>query len=205
MLITISRQFGAGGSRVAQLSAEHLGWTVVDNELIEAVARRAGMTPDEVARREERTPTFVERLARALVAAPVEVLTPGIPLENLDEASLVRMTERVVEEIATGGRVVLVGRAAVAVLASRPEALHVQLVAPRAFRTGIIVEREGVSPERAGELIDQRDEHRRAYHEEFYHRDWSDPAGYHMVLNTAALGFDGAADVIVARARAMGW
>lgn len=205
MLITISRQFGAGGSAVARMVAGKLDWTVVDNELIEAVARQAGMAPDEVARREERPPTFVERLARALVAAPVEVLTPGIPLENMDEASLVRITERVVEEIATRGRVVLVGRAAVAVLASRPEALHVQLVAPREFRTRVIMQREGVSAERAGELISQRDEHRRAYHEEFYHRDWTDPAGYHMVLNTGALGYDGAADLILARARVLGW
>ncbi len=205
MLITISRQFGAGGSAVARLAAGQLGWTVVDNELIEAVARQAGMSPDEVAKREERPPSFVERLARALVAAPVEVLTPGIPLEDLDEASLVRITERVVEELATKGRVVLVGRAAVAVLASRPEALHVLLVAPRDFRVRVVMEREHLSAERAGELTDERDEHRRAYHEEFYQRDWADPAGYHMVLNTAALGYDGAADLIVARARAMGW
>jgi cytidylate kinase len=205
MLITISRQFGAGGSRVAQLAAGQLGWTVVDNELIEAVARRAGMSADEVAKREERPPSFVERLARALVAAPVEVLTPGIPLENLDEASLVRITERVVEEIAMKGRVVLVGRAAVAVLASRPEALHVQLVAPREFRVRVIMEREQIDSGRAERLLDERDEHRRAYHQEFYHRDWTDPAGYHMVLNTAALGYDGAADLVVARARAVGW
>lgn len=40
MLITISRQFGAGGSIVARKVADALGWTVIDNELVGEVARR---------------------------------------------------------------------------------------------------------------------------------------------------------------------
>ena len=65
MLITISRQFGAGGSLVAQLVAEKLGWSVIDNELVNEVARRIGKPAEEVAEREERVPSFVERLSRA--------------------------------------------------------------------------------------------------------------------------------------------
>ena len=45
---------------------------------------------------------------------------------------------------------------------------------------------------------------RARYNREYYHRDWNDPVNYHMVLNTEALGFDGAAEMIVARARGMG-
>jgi hypothetical protein len=36
-------------------------------------------------------------------------------------------------------------------------------------------------------------------------RDWSDPVNYHMVLNTELLGCEGAADLVIARARALGW
>ena len=43
MVVTITRQYGAGGSRVAQLVAQALGWTVIDNEFVEAVASRAGL------------------------------------------------------------------------------------------------------------------------------------------------------------------
>ena len=92
MLITISRQFGAGGSAVAQMVADRLGWTVVDNELVDQVARRAGLAPEVVAEREERVPSFGERLARALVAAPEEVVVPPAPITDLDEAGLVRVT-----------------------------------------------------------------------------------------------------------------
>ena len=60
-------------------------------------------------------------------------------------------------------------------------------------------------PEEAAPVTDETDKNRARYHRQHYQRDWSDPTHYHMVLNTAALGLDGAAEVIVARARAMGW
>jgi len=49
MLITISRQFGSGGAEVAKRVADRLQWRVADNEFVERVAVRAGLTPDEVA------------------------------------------------------------------------------------------------------------------------------------------------------------
>lgn len=205
MLITISRQFGAGGSLVARLVAEQLGWSVIDNELVDEVARRIGKPTEEVAEREERVPSFVERLARALVASPEVPLVTSTPVESLDEAEVVKMTEVVVAEVAQEGRVVLVGRAASAVLARELGAIHVQLVAPRAFRVKVVMERSAVDARAAEKQIGETDAQRARYHKQYYGRDWSDPVNYHMILNTGALGFEGAAELIVARARAMGW
>jgi cytidylate kinase len=208
MLITISRQYGAGGSEVAALVAKTLGWRVVDNELVERVAARAGLTPEDVAQLEERVPTFIERLARTVIAATPELVVPpdaGGTAPALAEADLVRLTERVVEEAAAEGRVVLVGRAAPAVLAREQDAIHVKVVAPRDWRVRAIAARLGVPPDEAARLTDETDKNRARYHRQYYHRDWADPANYHLVLNTAALGLEGAAEVIVGRARALGW
>ena len=205
MLITISRQFGAGGSLVAQLVARELGWSVIDNELVDEIARRIGKPVEEVAEREERVPTFVERLARALVASPEVPLVSATPLDSLDEAEMVKVTEAVVGEAAQEGKVVLVGRAASAVLARESGAIHVQLVAPRSFRIRVVAERSGMDGKAAEKRIGETDGQRARYHKQYYNRDWSDPVNYHLVLNTGALGFEGAAGLIVARARAMGW
>jgi cytidylate kinase len=208
MLITISRQFGAGGSEVAARVASTLGWRVVDNELVERVAARAGLTPEDVAQREERVSTFIERLARTVVAATPELVVPpeaSGTAPSLSEADLVRLTERVVEEAAAEGRVVLVGRAAPAVLARERDAIHVKVVAPRDWRVRAVAERLDLSPEEAGKLTDETDKNRARYHRQHYQRDWSDATNYHLVINTAALGLDGAAEAIVARARALGW
>jgi cytidylate kinase len=208
MLITVSRQFGAGGSQVGARVAQALGWRVVDNELVERVAARAGLAPEDVAHLEERVTTFIERLARTLVAATPELLVPaeaGGTAPPMSEADLVRVTELVVEEVAAEGKVVLVGRAAPAVLIREREAIHVRVVAPRDWRIRAVAERRGISPEEAAILTDETDKMRTRYHRQHYHRDWADPANYHIVLNTAALGHDGAAELVVARARALGW
>ena len=208
MLITISRQYGAGGSEVAARVARALGWRVVDNELVERVAVRAGMAPEDVAQLEERVSTFIERLARTLVAATPELLVPpeaGGTAPTLSEDDLVRVTELVVEEVAAEGRVVLVGRAAPAVLARERDAIHVKVVAPREWRIRTAAARLGVSAEEAAKVTDETDKMRARYNRQHYQRDWNDPENYHLTLNTAALGLDGATEVVVARARTLGW
>jgi cytidylate kinase len=201
MLITISRQYGAGGAEVARRVADALGWRVVDNELVNRIAERAGLSPDDVKDREERVPGFVQRLARTLVAATPELFPPPQAegtVPKLQEEDLVRITESVVAEVASEGRVVLVGRAAAAVLASERDALHVRVVAPREFRIQAVAGRLGVPPADAEKILDETDRTRARYHRQYYQRDSQDPVGYHMVLNTAALGVDGAAKLIVA-------
>jgi cytidylate kinase len=202
MIITISREFAAGGSEIARLVADRLGWTLVDNQVIDEVAARAGLTRDEVAEREERAPGFVERLARTLATSVPEFVVPeGSALPDSTEEMLVRITERVVAELAAGGRVVMVGRAAPAVLASHPAALHVRVVAPRAVRIERAMARLGLDRKQAEKLLDETDANRARYHRQYYGRDWVDPINYHLTLNSSALGLEGSADVIVSRAK----
>ena len=198
MLITISRQFGAGGSEVAARVARALDWKLVDNELVERVAARAGLTLEDVAQREERVPSFIERLAKTLVAATPELVVPPEAegtASSLSERDLVRVTELVVEEMAAEGRVVMVGRAAPAVLARERDAIHVKVVAPRPWRIRAAAARLGIPESEAATVTDDTDKNRARYHRQYYQRDWSDSSNYHLVLNTAALGLDGAADV----------
>jgi cytidylate kinase len=207
MLITISREFGAGGSLVAEHAARALGWRLVDNDFVARVAARAGLPEAMVAMRDERAPGFKEWLLRALSRAAPELISPPSPLRpaELEEAALVKVTESVVADLATEGRVILVGRAAPAVLARKEDALHARVVAPRADRIRAVMARQGLGPADAERLMDDTDENRRRYHREYYDRDWADPTHFHLVLNTGLLGYDGAGDVIVDRARRLGW
>jgi cytidylate kinase len=206
LIITLSRQYGAGGAEVAKRVADRLQWRVADNEFVERVAARAGLTPDEVAVREERVPNFLERLAWALASASAELAVPtGATMEGLSEPLMVRVTESVVAEIAREGRVVLVGRGAAAILGERERTLHVQVVAPAGIRVERIAGRLGVPLDEAKKLVHESDGRRSKYHKEYYGRDSADPVNYHMVLNTGYLGLDGTADLIVREAGRRGW
>ena len=204
MIITISRQLGAGGGDVAQAIADRLGWSVIDNELIDEVAARAGMPAEEVAERDESAPGFIERLARTLATAMPEFVAPeGGTLPELTEERLVKVTERVVADLAAQGQVVLVGRAAPAVLETHPNALHVRVAAPVAYRAARLVERDGIDLKEAEKLIHEVDGNRGRYHKQYYGRDWDDASNYDLVVNTGRLGVEGAVDVILDRVARM--
>lgn len=207
MLITISREFGAGGSLVAEHAARALGWRVVDNDFVARVAARAGLPEATVAMRDERAPGFREWLLRALSRASPELAAPTAqaPPAELEEAALVKVTESVVAELAEEGRVVLVGRAAPAVLARKEDALHVRIVAPRTDRIRAVMARQGLDPAAAERLMDDTDRNRERYHREYYDRDWADPAHFHLVLNTGLLGYVGAGNAVVDCAGRLGW
>jgi CMP/dCMP kinase len=201
MLITITREYGAGGSTVARAVAERLGWRLVDNELVEEIGRRAGMTTAEAQERVERGPTFVERLVRALAASNPELLTPAsVQPPEAEDARLKQITEEVVSESA-GNHAVLVGRAAGAVIGRRDDALHIKLVGTIEYRRQVVAERLGVSLEEAERQIRDVDAHRAEYHRRWYQRDWGDPRNYHLVINAGWVGLDAAAGLIVGLVR----
>jgi cytidylate kinase len=206
-LITITRQYASGGSDIAQLVALDLGWTVVDNEFVDEVARLAGVPAAEVAKQEERAPGLLERLARTLASASPEmfIAATGAPQVQAEEAAIHKMTERVIAEAAAQGRVVLVGRGAQSVLAQRPDALHVYVVASKPWRMKLAVERLGADPAKAEKVVDDVDRQRDQYVRTYYGRTRHDPANYDLVLNAERLGFEGAAKLIVAEVKRRGW
>lgn len=208
-VITVTRQYASGGSNVARLVARELRWEVIDNEFVDEVARRAGLPTDAVAQRDERAPGLLERVARTLAAGSPETFlaTPGgTSVESpLDEPALVRLTERVIAEAAAHGRIVLVGRGAQAVLAQRPDALHVYVVAGRPWRMQLAVERLGVKPAEAERVLDEVDRRRDQYVRTYYGRHRQDVVNYDLVVNTEKLGVEGAAALVVAEAHRRKW
>jgi CMP/dCMP kinase len=206
MIITISRQYLAGADKVAQRVASELGWTVVDDSFIETLAERSGYDPEDVRGLEERVPTFMERFAWSSALSTPELLAAAPDAIDEPEAiKLAHLTRDLVAELGRGDRVVLVGRAAAAVLARERDAIHVWLVASVAHRTREAMRRYGMSESEARAALHERDTSRARYHLELYGRVWADPVNYHFVLNTELLGIEGAADLILARARALGW
>ncbi len=205
-LITVTRQYASGGSDIARLVAKALGWTLIDNEFVDQVARRAHLPAAEVAQLEERAPGLLERLARTLAAASPEMfITTSAPPVDADEATIVKMTERVIAEAAAEGRVVLVGRGAQAMLAQRDNALHAYVIASKPWRRKLAVERLGVDAANVDKVVDETDKQRDNYVTSHYGRDRQDLTTYDLVLNAERLGFEGAAALIVAEARRRSW
>ena len=201
-IITVSRQYGSGGSEVAERVAHALGWQLYDNAVVDEVASRLGMTTAEVSAREERLPTLSERLASAIsLAAPEVMPLIGDVAVPPTEDRIVEVTRRVMEEAVQAGPAVIVGRGAQCMLATRSDALHVFCYAPLEALTAYAVTNLELEPDDARKKVIEVNERREAYVKRHWAREWRDLANYHLCVNTAWLGLDGAAELVTGVAR----
>ena len=196
-IVTISRQYGSGGSEVAERVARSLGWQLYDNAVVDSVAARLGMTPAEVSAREERVPTLGERFASAMsLAAPEALITGEYAVIPPSEDRIVAVTQRVMEEAVQSGPVVIVGRGAQCLLATRTDALHVFCYAPLESLTAYAIKAFGLRPDEARRKVNDMNVRREEYVKRHWAREWRDIANYHLCVNTAWLGIDGAAELV---------
>ena len=201
-LVTISRQYGSGGSEVAERVARALGWQLYDNEVVDEVAARLGISPAEVSAREERMPSLAERLASALsLAAPEVMPTVGDAALPPSEDRIVQVTGRVMQEAVQAGPAVIVGRGAQCLLATRSDAIHVFCYAPIEALAAYAVTNLGIKPDEARKKVIEMNERREEYVKRHWKREWRDLANYHLCVNTAWLGLDGAAELVTNVAR----
>jgi cytidylate kinase len=194
--------YGSGGSAVAARVADALRWDLLDNNLVDAVAERLGTSRREVAAREERVPSLVQRLVDGMALGTPEVPGPIVEtsLPPSDE-QLIEVTRRVVNEAVSRGPVVVVGRGAQAMLAARDDAIHIFCYAPLSALAARAAERHGITMAEAEKMIHDINRDRAHYVRKHWNRDWSDLSNYHACLNTDWLGIDGAAEAVVSLAR----
>lgn len=194
-ILIIDREFGAGGSTVANILARRLGWKLLDHALTEEIARLASVSPEVCERREERVDPWLHRLAKIIWRGGFEQNVPSPDLKVLDTDRLVNLVQQVVQRAVEAGPCVVVGRGAPYFLRDRADIFCVFLYASRELRYERV--RKRVSDDaRAVELVDTTDEERRKFVKYYFGHEWPNRHFFHAMLNTA-LGDDATADAIL--------
>lgn len=201
-VITISRMFGSGGSDVAERVARALGWSLLDNAFVDAVAERLGVPRDEISAREERVPSLAERLANAMALGSPEMMppVPDTPLPPSEER-IIEVTKRVVDEAVARGPIVMVGRGAQCMLAAREDVIHVFCYAPKPALVARAMRRLHIEAGEAERVVDETNRNREQYVKKHWHRAWKAHDNYHLCVNTDWLGIEGTAEIVVRLAR----
>lgn len=199
-VITLSREYGSGGLRVGTRVAELLGVDCIDATLVAEVGRRLEISEEAVRRWDERREGVVLRLLRAMRASHPEYAAGGAWPEALaagtDPEAVGRVTREVIEEVGRAGSGVIVGRGAAFVLASLPDAWHFRLAAPLEARVRNL-EQASIPRAEALRQIELHDRERRAYVWHHFGVDVRDAVHYALIVNTARLGIEGSARLIV--------
>lgn len=199
-VVTISAAFGTGGSRVAPAVADRLGVAFHDRAITREVARRLDVPVESALLQEENPPGVVTRFLASMVALG-GAGAMSVPEHVADVTAYRRHADAALRGFATEGGVVL-GRAGAIALADWPGALHVRLDGPVKARRTAAASRGEAESEGVGRELRRADRAREAYVRCFYGADARDPAHYHLVFDTTAVGLEAAVDVIVVAARA---
>ncbi|MGO4879846.1 MAG: AAA family ATPase [Bryobacteraceae bacterium] len=183
-IVTMEREYGAGGSAIARKLAAHLNWKVWDQALTAEIARMARCDQNSVARLEERVDPLFYRLMKVFMRGSYERSLPVPGLENLDADSMVVFMQRVIESAAAAGNCVIVGRGAPYLLRGRPDAFHVFVYAPVEEKIRRVREL-GKSESEAVELVEAIDQERATFVKKYFGKEWPSRHLYHLMINSA--------------------
>ena len=191
-IITISREFGAGGRTIGHLVADKLGIPFYDGKLVEDIAKESGFAPKFVEEHSEHSPSGS---VFSYAFAPQGV--PGI-MNGLSTADYLWNAQcNVILELAEKGPCVIVGRNADYILKDRPDALHVYVSADLDFREEHIVELYGENDKTPEQRLNEKDKRRRVNYQHYTGRTWGQAQNYDLCLRSSTLGFDQCAQIII--------
>jgi Cytidylate kinase-like family len=197
-LITVSREYGAGGSEFGVLLGERLGWRVLDRDMASRIAKRMRCDARMVEAIAERGPTLLERVISAFTVVPAEAPIVPDPSAPLDPNNFVAASRVVLDEAVRELPLVIIGHGANCYFAGRPDVFRVRVAAPYDLRVRRIVQRTGQSYADAAEDVRRHDENRRVYLERYYNCGVHDPSAYDLQVNTGTIPLDTAADLVTA-------
>ena len=183
-VITVSREYGAGGGEVARRLAESLGWELLDRELLHRAAAVEHVPDADLERLDEKAISLADRFR---LHPPHQRYMHG-----LTEAA---------RQAAARGKVVIVGRGTRHLLGDQPGAFHLRLVAPREQRVQRMADREGWSAEQALARCLEVDRSRERFTRYFFGPDAHCPWQYDLVANSGRVSLDDVPAVVLAVVR----
>jgi cytidylate kinase len=184
--LLVSREKGAGGTAVAQAVSRRLGWHVFDNEIVDQIAQKARVRRQLIECLDER------------VQATIQSIVGGIMHpEGIGTDDYLAHLKEIVLTLGHQGDVIIIGRGARYLLPTQ-FGLNVRLVAPLAIRAERIAREQHLSLDAARAQVTTSDRDRGRLVRRHFGQDVADPLGHDLIINTAELSVEAAAEVVLA-------
>jgi cytidylate kinase len=184
-IITVEREYGAGGAMVAAELARRKGWQLVDQEITAEIAKLSSVDSRIVARCEEKCDTLMHRLAKVFWRGSYERSLPISDDKIFDADTMVHLAHKVIEDKAKHGHCVIVGRGAPYILRNRQDTFRVFVFGSRDEKIRRLVGLK-MHEKEAAELVDTIDHERALFVRKYFNAEWPCRRLYHMMLNSDA-------------------
>ena len=184
-VITISREYAAGGRSLAKELAQRIGFKIWDKDLLSAIADETGA--------DKRFMTSLDERRRKMISDVLHGFLMGSKHSN---TQYFRSLLNVVHTIDAHGKSIVVGRGANFILKS-PDTLRVRVVRPFEQRVSYVAELEGLTEKKAQKLVTVRDSERNDFIQHFFKRDTGNAYDYDLVLNSGVFNIEQLADLVL--------
>ena len=183
-VLTVNREFGSGGGRIAQTIAAELGWKLLDRDIIDAIAYAAHVDQKVVKHYDEHVEGWLRRINQQAMRSAA--LAAGLELGDnavFDAEEMVKLSQKIIEEAYAEGNCVIVGRGSQCVLQHKPDVYHVFVYAPYRDRVHRLRERleKGSNVEQRIKMVD---EERAKYLQQFFGKNWVNPHLYDLMISS---------------------
>jgi cytidylate kinase len=203
VIVSVSRDLGAGGGTLGEALARELNATLLDERwFIAQLAERHQFSTDFLNRTLEQPPRFGESLISTLARATA--MMPGTSTLKMPDERVIDLARELVVEAASHGHVVVIGHGGVSMLGWRPTGipvLAILLQARREWRIAQLARRYAIDLDEAARRIRATDEARVRYQQHYFNANMYDCSLYDIVFNTEVLGLDTTIDLAVRAAR----
>ena len=122
----------------------------------------------------------------------------------MSDKGLFKIQCETIQSIAAQGSAIIVGRCSDYVLRDRENTLNVFLTSPLEERVKRISETEGVTLEKAEEIVEKQDRNREEYYNYYTFGNWGVASNYDLCIDSSIAGIDGTADIIIEFAKIAG-
>ncbi|HPB02350.1 MAG: AAA family ATPase [Bacteroidales bacterium] len=197
LIITISRQLGAGGAYIGQQIARKLKIHYADHEIIRKAAEKLSVKEEDIERRDEKTQPFWETMLFSSGYAPEFYVPINIKYAPTD-AEMYNVEMSIMQKLAENIDAVIIGRGGFHIFKDRPNTLKVFLFAPKEYRIDRVMTEHNLNEAEAKKAIEDSDRERAKYIDAFTGLKWIESTNFDLTLNTSKLGLDKTAEAILA-------
>ncbi len=189
-VLTISRQFGAGGITLGKMIADKLGYTFADTEIIQEIAKEANVSPQWVEAFEKEAGTKLSRVISSMVSQKWIDRILKDERGYLDEQIYLDYLVLIIAKMADEDNVVIIGRGSQYILNDHPDAFHILLVDEFENRVNFLVNRYNMTPKKATQVVTNEDKRRLNLYRKLGKVDFDNPNLYLLVLNMSRIDLD---------------
>ncbi len=194
-VITIGRETGSGGHQIGQMLAERLGIRYYDKELLALAAKESGIVQDLFENYDEKP------VGSFLFSTVMNTYSLGAGVGGTEQLPI---NHRVflaqfdtIKKVAEDHSCVIIGRCADYALSDNPHMVSVFITADKEDKVKRIAERDGISEDKAADLIAKSDKKRANYYNYFTSKTWGSASSYDLILNSSRIGYDGCVEIIL--------